>query len=193
MISRVLEYHRERKTTRFTLSYSGVRPRPGQFVALVIPGEKEIPLGVADYREGEVEIYIDSWNLAQWMISREKVILEGPFGRQLKLGNVKGISTGDLYHDLLFPLREARRMGFDAKLECLDECDTVFTSKERENWDLIIASVPREVIGKLPAGTLVYVRWAKMNCMAGVCGVCQIRGKLACVEGPFLEVEKVVD
>lgn len=32
-----------------------------------------------------------------------------------------------------------------------------------------------------------------MNCMMGVCGVCNVKGFLPCVEGPFMEVEKVVD
>ncbi|BCS91655.1 2-polyprenylphenol hydroxylase [Metallosphaera javensis (ex Sakai et al. 2022)] len=193
MISRVLEYHREGKSTRFLLEYHGRPPKPGQFLTVIAPGEKEIPLGVSDYRDGEVEVYVDSKGLAQWLIESKSVLVDGPFGRPLKLGNTRAISTGELYHDVLYPLREARRMGFDVGLECIDECDANFPSGRREHWDLVIASVPKERIRDLPPGTLVYVRWVKMNCMNGVCGVCQIKGNLACVEGPFLEVERVVD
>ena len=191
MISRVLEYHMEASSTRFTLEYNGVPPKPGQFVTVFI-GEREIPLGVSDYREGEIEVYVDSKTLAQKLMGSRMVLVDGPFGRPLKLGNIRAISTAELYHDVLFPLREARRKGFDVALECIDQCNVNFPSKKRA-WDITIASVPKERIRDLPQGTLVYVRWVKMNCMRGVCGVCQIRGNLACFEGPFLEVERIVD
>ncbi|AEB94430.1 2-polyprenylphenol hydroxylase [Metallosphaera cuprina] len=193
MISKVLEVHKEGRFTRFIISYDGKKPKAGQFVALVFPSEKEIPLGVADYREGELEIYVDSSQLASWIESRERVTIEGPFGRPLLLGNTMGITTRELHHDVLYPLREARRSGYDVSLKCLDGCEVNFPKKERDRWDVIIASLPKGRIREVPPKTLIYVRWVKMNCMNGACGVCNVNGYLACVEGPFIEVEKVVD
>ncbi|EHP68738.1 2-polyprenylphenol hydroxylase-like oxidoreductase [Metallosphaera yellowstonensis MK1] len=194
MYSKVLRVEPTRESTRVLLEYYGKEPSPGQFVGLVFPGESEIPLGVTDYKEGELELYVDSERLVQYLRKMSRVIVEGPFGKPVEIrGNVMGIAVGRLYHDLLYPLRIAKRKGYQASLNC-ESCTDEFQRPSQEvRWDLILASVPLEFIKTLPRNTLVYVRWVKMNCMMGVCGVCNVKGFLPCVEGPFMEVEKVVD
>lgn len=73
---------------------------------------------------------MDSKTLAQKLMGSRMVLVDGPFGRPLKLGNIRAISTAELYHDVLFPLREARRKGFDVTLECIDQCNVNFPLKE---------------------------------------------------------------
>ncbi|QKQ99553.1 2-polyprenylphenol hydroxylase [Metallosphaera tengchongensis] len=190
--SKVVEYSEVGKSHRIVFTFQGRRPLPGQFIALILPGEKEIPLGVTDYNDSTIEVYVDSPKLFKRILSSRYVVLEGPFGKPIPMGNTLGVATEDLFHDVLFPLREAKRKGFEASLECWGSCGADFPHREGVKWDVVVASVPREMLDKLPRSTMVYVRWVNMNCMAGVCGVCQVNGNLACVDGPFLELRKIV-
>ncbi len=168
-----------------------LNPKPGQFVSLVFP-KFEVPLSVTDYVNGVLYLHFSSERIYRELSKRREVLVKGPLGRPISLGKrVLGIAEGELYYDILFPLREAKRKGSEVAVVC-DGCESEFRRPlEGETWDTIVASVkdPKS----LPRNSLVYVRWVRMNCMMGVCGACELRGYLPCVEGPFLEVEKVVD
>ncbi|QIW24358.1 2-polyprenylphenol hydroxylase [Sulfolobus sp. S-194] len=170
------------------------KPLPGQFVSLIIPGEKEIPLSVTDYNERILFLHVSS-KIYDLIRDRKKILIKGPLGRPLKLtgSSLLGIAYKDLLYDILYILREAKRKGIDVKVRCI-ECDTKeFPKADDENADLIIASVPKDMISSLPKEALVYVRWVKMNCMLGVCGVCEIKENLVCIDGPLIKVSEIVD
>ncbi|MBB5252350.1 2-polyprenylphenol hydroxylase [Sulfurisphaera ohwakuensis] len=170
------------------------KPQPGQFVSLIIAGEKEIPLSITDYYEGILFLHV-SPKIYDLIRDRKKILIKGPLGRPLKLtvSSILGIAYKDLLYDILYILREAKRKGINVKVRCI-ECNTKeFPKADDEKADLIIASVPKDMISSLPKEALVYVRWVKMNCMLGVCGVCEIKENLACIDGPLIKVSKIVD
>ncbi|WP_338600503.1 2-polyprenylphenol hydroxylase [Sulfolobus tengchongensis] len=176
-----------------------IHPKPGQFVSLVLPSESEIPLGIGDYDEFSktLKLYIESEKLASRIGKR--VILKGPMGKPLDFSGLRtiiGVAYGNLYHDLLYPLRFASKIGIRVLAKCVD-CHIGYEEpKSLEEGDLIIVSMPLHLLHELnlPARkTLVYNRWVKMNCSLGVCGICEVKGKLVCVEGPFMRLEEVVD
>jgi hypothetical protein len=164
---------------------------PGQFISLVFP-KIEIPLSIGDYRNKILELNISSKKITDLLSQRQEVIIKGPIGKPIELyGKILGIAEGELYYDILFPLREAKRKGLDVAVKC-NECNSEFRNpKPDEKWDIILASVKN--IKTLPTNALIYTRWTKMNCMLGVCGICEVNGHLPCIEGPFLEVSKIVD
>lgn len=169
--------------------------QPGNFISLIFSSSAEIPLGVGDYEDNILTLYIESEKLAEMISKRNYLLVKGPLGRPIKLGNnVLGIGEGNFYFDLLYPLRYARRHGKNVKVIC-DNCETEFEkiNETNEIWDTILASVSRENVKKLPKEAYVYVRWVKMNCALGVCGVCQVKNILPCIEGPFVKVKEIVD
>jgi len=165
--------------------------KPGQFISLVLP-KMEIPLSIGDYKNNILELHISSANIVNILSHRREVIVKGPLGKPIELkGKVLGLAEGELYYDILFPLREAKRNGLDVAVNCTG-CNSEFRKPDsNEKWDTILASVKN--VKTLPRDALVYLRWIKMNCMLGVCGACEINGYLPCIEGPFLEVSKIVD
>jgi NAD(P)H-flavin reductase len=168
-----------------------LEPKPGQFITLVFP-KFEVPLSIGDYVDGVLYVHFSSEKIYQLLSKRMEVMVKGPLGRPIALGKkVLGIAEGGLYYDILFPLREAKRKGSEVAVNCKG-CRSEFREPLKgETWDTVIASV--RDYKALPSKSLVYVRWVKMNCMMGVCGVCEVKGNLPCVEGPFLEVERLVD
>lgn len=171
-----------------------IRPNPGQFISLIIPGKSEIPLSVSDYYNNILELHV-SEKIYKLIEGKKRLLIKGPLGRGIKLegSSILGIGYKELFYDILYILREAKRNGFSVKVKCI-ECETKeFDKAESENADMIIASVPQELITTLPKDAYVYVRWVKMNCMLGVCGVCEINRKLPCIEGPLIKVKELVD
>ncbi|EZQ04828.1 MULTISPECIES: hypothetical protein [Acidianus] len=166
---------------------------PGQFLTIIIP-PYEIPMGIGDAKNGLLTIFVESPKLFDLISRKDRVIVKGPLGRPIKLGNsVLGITDKMHYHDLIYPLRTAIRRGSKVGLVCND-CPEEFEKTEHlDGWDTILASVPREKLKELPSNSLVFVRWTKMNCMMGVCGVCEVNGYLPCIEGPFMQVSHIVD
>lgn len=190
-----VSFNKEFNVYEVTLNYSH-KPEPGQFVSLVFPNEAEVPLTVGDYDNEVLTLYIES----QRVVSRLKrnVIVKGPLGRPIsrKVKRVLGIIKDKInYLDLKYALKVFKKDGAEVKLICLTNCkiDEVEMTNDLENYDLILASVPESFIEKLPLNALVYVRWVKMNCGLGVCGECNYKGLLPCIEGPFVEVREIVD
>ncbi|MCY0859024.1 MAG: 2-polyprenylphenol hydroxylase [Sulfolobaceae archaeon] len=180
---------------KFLIKIPNLNPKPGQFISIIFPNEMEIPLSVADYRNDILEIYVASERIAKRISGH--VIIKGPLGREISLvGKVRAIVYGSYFYHILYPLREAKRRGLDVKVYCIN-CETQEFEKtdNLEQGDTILVSVPLELISKfnLPKDSLVHVSWVKMNCMLGVCGVCEIKGHLACVEGPVMRLSEVVD
>jgi len=169
-------------------------PLPGQYVSLVFPSENEIPLGIGDYYDGVLSLFIESEKIVNKIRDKKFVLLKGPLGKRIDLGRrILGIAEGNLYYDLLFPLRQAKRQGKEVKVLCKD-CESEFEEPSRdEDFDMILASVDYNEIKYLPPEAYVYVRWVKMNCNMGVCGICNINGHLPCIEGPFMKVKDLVD
>ncbi|BBD71965.1 hypothetical protein HS1genome_0354 [Sulfodiicoccus acidiphilus] len=187
----MLEVKEAGKVTRITVRYP-FRPEPGNFVSLVNPGQWEFPLAVGDYWMGRMELYVSSKRLSQWMKGREAVLLKGPLGTRLPaMREVLAFSTSVHLYDLLYPLREVVRGGGKARLVC-EDCDTEFVD-EVDRPEGVLVSVPPDKLMRMevPFPAYVYVRWANMNCMLGVCGTCVVGGRLACTSGPFLKVESV--
>ncbi|BBG24032.1 hypothetical protein [Sulfuracidifex tepidarius] len=173
--------HGEILKVKFPLS-----PKPGQFMTVLLDG-KEIPVGVYDYDEGELSIFMEKGNVMyNWLY------LKGPLGSPLSFKgytSVIGVSRGTLEHDLHYPLKVASKMGLESSL--------VHKIPEHVDDDtMILFSLPKEELTMIPPNVLrksfVYIRWVKMNCAVGVCGVCNYRGSLPCVDGPFLKGEKLV-
>ena len=189
----ILSYHFNEKFNvyEFTLKY-GIKPLPGQFISIIFPNEKEVPLSVGDYKDGILTLYIESEKLAKELREKRKVIVKGPLGKALPL-NVKSIlgiaKNNHNYLDINYVLKEGERRGIKTYLNC-EECGI---NSGVEDAEMIVASVPESEINRLPRKALVYVRWVKMNCGLGVCGVCAYKGFLPCIEGPFIEVDKIVD
>jgi len=167
------------------------RPEPGQFVSLITPGPREVPLSVGDWEDGTLTLFIESERLAKSL--GKYVYVKGPLGTPLELKGKKliAIAYGNRIYDLNYVIKSAERKGMDVYVKCY-ECSSKYPEPEDLNADVVVASVPKEMLGLLPKGSLVYVRWVRMNCMVGVCGKCEINGRLACVEGPFLRWEDVV-
>jgi hypothetical protein len=188
----ILSYHFNKRFNiyEFNLKY-GIKPLPGQFVNIVFPNEKEVPLSVGDYKDGILTLYIESEKLAKELEYKRRVIVKGPLGKALQL-NVKSIlgiaKTTYNYLEISYVLKEGERKGIKTYLNC-EECGI---NSGVNDADLIIASVPETDVNRLPHKALVYVRWVKMNCGLGVCGVCAYKGFLPCIEGPFIEVSKIV-
>ena len=171
-----------------------IKPLPGQFVSLVLSGEREVPLSITDYYNRVLLLHL-SEKLYERIKGRKRVIIKGPLGKPLRFKGRKilGIAYKDLFYDILYILREARREGYQVKVKCV-ECDTnEFERGDENNADMIIAAVPPEQLSTLPSDALVYVRWVRMNCMLGVCGICEINNKLTCIDGPLLKVSNIVD
>lgn len=190
----VIKYDKVNGVYKFLIKVSGLNPKPGNFISLIFPGEMEVPLSVADYYNDTLELYIASEKLAKRI--PKYVIVKGPLGRSIKLfGKVRAIAYSTYYYHILYPLRESKRLGLDVKVYCIN-CDTEFEKLDTpEKGDITLVSVSKEVLYKIniPLDSLVYISWIKMNCMMGVCGVCEVKGHLACLEGPFLEAKYVVD
>ncbi|AAK40923.1 2-polyprenylphenol hydroxylase [Saccharolobus solfataricus] len=176
-----------------------VKPKAGQYVSLILPSKAEIPLGVGDYDEdnNELRLYVESEKLANEIGKR--VILKGPLGKPLDFTNVRiivGIAYGKLYHDLLYPLKVAYRSKIETFAKCIDCKLNYEEPKNIEDADLILVSAPLQLLYelKIPGEkTLVYNRWVKMNCNLGVCGLCEVKGKLTCIDGPFMRFDDLVD
>lgn len=82
----------------------------------------------------------------------------------------------------------------EVKVYCLENCqDLEFETTDKIEGDMIISSAPKEDLHKLPSDSFVYLRWVKMNCTLGVYGECEYKGVIACVEGPFVQVSRIVD
>lgn len=172
-----------------------LKPLPGQFISLIIPSAKEIPLSITDYYQEILKLHL-SEKIFNIIKEKRRILVKGPLGKplNLKVSSILGIAYKDLFYDILYILREAKRSGLKVRVNCID-CDTneFLKASENEKFDLTIASVPQDLLNKVPKGSLVYVRWIKMNCMLGVCGVCELKDKLVCTDGPLLKVEEVVD
>ena len=171
-----------------------IKPLPGQFVSLILSGEGEIPLSITDYYDRVLILHL-SEKIYEKVKGRKRVIIKGPLGKPLRVKGRKilGIAYKDLFYDILYILREAKREGRSVKVKCI-ECNTnEFEKGDENNADTIIAAVPPEQITTLPSDALAYVRWVKMNCMLGVCGACKISDKLVCIDGPLLKVSDIVD
>ncbi len=161
-------------------------PKPGQFITVLLNG-KEIPLGVYDYDEGELSIFIE-----KGVVRDDWLYLKGPLGSPIQLDGhdvVIGVSKGTLEHDLHYPLKVASKMGLRTSL--VHEVPSNI-----EDNALVLVSLPEEEVSLIPSHVLrksfVYVRWVKMNCAVGVCGVCNYKGSLPCIEGPFLKGDRLV-
>jgi len=168
-------------------------------VSLILPSKAEIPLGVGDYDEGnnKLKLYVESEKLANEIGKR--VILKGPLGKPLDFTNVRtivGIAYGKLYHDLLYPLKIAYQNKIETFAKCIDCKLNYDEPRSIEDADLILVSAPLQLLYglKVPRKkTLVFNRWVKMNCNLGVCGVCEVKGKLTCIDGPFMRLDDLVD
>jgi len=171
-----------------------IRPLPGQFVSLIISGEREIPLSVTDYYDKVLILHL-SEKIYEKIKDKKRVLIKGPLGRAIKFEGRKilGIAYKDLFYDILYILREAKRKGYIVKVKCIECFTNEFENGDENDADMIIAAVPKEQISTLPSKALVYVRWVKMNCMLGVCDVCKIGNKLTCIDGPLLKVSEIVD
>ncbi len=169
-------------------------PLPGQYISLIFPSENEIPLGIGDYYNGVLTLFIESEKIVKKLLNKKYLLLKGPLGRGIKMGRrILGIAEGNLYYDLLYPLREAKRQGKEVKVLCKN-CESEFEEPSKdEDFDTILVAVDYNEIKYLPPEAYVYVRWVKMNCNMGVCGVCNIKGHLPCIEGPFMKVKEIVD
>ncbi|ARM76281.1 2-polyprenylphenol hydroxylase [Acidianus manzaensis] len=169
---------------------------PGHFISIIFPSISEIPLGVGDYHNNILSLYIESEKIIKLLKEKNEILVKGPLGKPIKLGDkILGIGKGKLYYDLIYPLRYASRQGKKISVFC-EDCNTEFekVNEITGDWDTIISSVPKEEISNLPKNAYVYVRWVKMNCSLGVCGVCNINNKiLPCIEGPFIKVKELVD
>lgn len=176
-----------------------VKPKAGQYVSLILPSKAEIPLGVGDYDEGnnKLKLYVESEKLANEIGKR--VILKGPLGKPLDFTNVRtivGIAYGKLYHDLLYPLKIAYQNKIETFAKCIDCKLNYDEPRSIEDADLILVSAPLQLLYglKVPRKkTLVFNRWVKMNCNLGVCGVCEVKGKLTCIDGPFMRLDDLLD
>jgi NAD(P)H-flavin reductase len=190
MFSRVLSVFKEGPVNRIEVEFPS-EPKPGQFVSVIIKGPKEIPLSVGDWEDNKLTLFVESEALAKSF--GRYVMVKGPLGRPLDLRGKRliAIAYRNQVFDLNYVLKSAQRRGMEVYVKCY-ECKTPYPEPKELDADLIIASVPREMVKSLPRNSLVYVRWAKMNCMVGVCGKCEVNGKLACSDGPFLRWEDVV-
>jgi NAD(P)H-flavin reductase len=177
---------------RIRLRYP-IKPLPGTFVSIISPGQWEIPLAVGDYWEGELELYVGSKKIFEWLSGRRRVTVKGPLGSPLPpMRRVLAFASPDHYYDLLYPLREVVRAGGRAKLVC-PGC-TEFDDHVDSHDGVLVSAHPSELEGMaFPLPAYLYVRWVKMNCMLGVCGVCSVGGKLACTSGPFMRVNSIED
>ncbi|MCY0849927.1 hypothetical protein [Sulfuracidifex metallicus] len=163
-----------------------VEPEAGQFVTILNDG-KEIPLGIYDYVAGTLHLIIEKGDFRyNW------AYIKGPLGKGIdltKFNEIIGVAQAGLEHDIHYPLVKAERMGIRTRL--LDFIPTYVPGDA-----LLIISLPKEKINTISrdilSRSLIYVRWVKMNCSVGVCGVCSYRGYLPCIEGPFMEGEKIV-
>ncbi|WP_236751735.1 2-polyprenylphenol hydroxylase [Acidianus sp. HS-5] len=169
-------------------------PLPGQYISIILPSENEIPLGIGDYEDGVLTLFIESEKIIKKLLNKKYLLLKGPLGREIRLGRrILGIAEGNLYYDLLYPLRQAKRQSKEVKVLCKG-CESEFEEPSKdEDFDTVLAAVNYNEIKYLPPEAYIYVRWVKMNCTMGVCGVCNIKGHLPCVEGPFMKVKDLVD
>ncbi len=163
-----------------------IRPEPGQFMTILTEG-KEIPVGVLDYEDGELSFFLERGD-----IRHSWVYLKGPLGTRIPLEGyhqVIGISNGTWDHDLHYPIKVASAKGIPSRI-------SHDIPAKVEDDTLLLISLPREELRLLSPQVLmrsmVYARWVKMNCAVGVCGVCEYRGFLTCVEGPFIRGDKLV-
>ena len=190
MFSRVLSVDKKGEVHEIRVEFPR-EPKPGQFVSVVLPGPKEVPLSVGDWERDVLTLFVESERLAKSF--GRYVMIKGPLGRPLKLEGRRlvAIAFRNYVYDLNYVLKKAKEMGMEVYVKCY-ECSSPYPEPQGLDGDLVIASVPKEMVKDLPKGTLVYSRWAEMNCMMGVCGKCLVGKKLACVDGPFLVVEDVV-
>ena len=190
MFSKVLSVARKGEVHEIRVEFPR-EPKPGQFVSVVLPGPKEVPLSVGDWERDVLTLFVESERLAKSF--GRYVMVKGPLGRPLKLEGRRlvAIAFRNYVYDLNYVLRKAKEKGMEVYVKCY-ECSSPYPEPQGLEGDLVIASVPKEMVKDLPKGTLVYSRWAEMNCMVGVCGKCLVGKKLACVDGPFLVVEDVV-
>ncbi len=193
----VLEKRRDGSIYEVDISFDKF-PEAGQFVSLIIPNENEIPLGVGDYdyERNILKLYIESERLFNRIGKR--VLIKGPLGNPINLTKVKkviGIAKGEYYHDLIYPLKMAKLQGIKVYAKCIN-CKLNYEEPTEFEADLFLVSLPFQDLSmiNLPKEkTIVYVRWVKMNCMLGVCGVCEVKGNLVCIKGPFMRLDEIVD
>ncbi|MEM0373523.1 MAG: 2-polyprenylphenol hydroxylase [Sulfolobaceae archaeon] len=174
-------------------------PKPGQYISIVLPLEGEYPLSIGDYNNDILTLYVESRKIIEKISKLSNILIKGPLGIPIDLNGerILGISIGKYCYDLNYPLLYGIRQGKIARLYCIEncECEEIPRVKEMEHYDTILASLPLDLVKKieLPKNSYVYVRWVKMNCMLGVCGVCEFNGYLPCIQGPFMRLERIVD
>ena len=173
-----------------------INPAPGQFISIIFSGRTEIPLNIGSYRDGIIDLYIESEKLYNMIPDTGGYILvKGPLGKGIDIERGKrliGIAYRSWIYDLKYILENAEKRGIDVRVKCI-ECTSKYKEPDTLENSQIIASVPREYIGKLPRNSLILARWVKMNCMLGVCGVCRIGNTIPCIQGPFIRVDQVVE
>jgi hypothetical protein len=165
-------------------------PSPGQFVSLVVPGQGEYALAIGGYEESGLILYVESLRLRRILTRGSKVLIKGPLGRPLDLraSKVIGAAEGKHKYDLLFPLHKSREGGAEVMLIELREL------KEEGGAEVLISAGLDSLKGlRLRKDWFLFVRWVKMNCMLGVCGICEFKGIIPCVEGPFVRVWELED
>jgi hypothetical protein len=173
------------------------KPKLGQFFSIIIPAESEYPVSIGDYKDNILIFHIESKKIIDKIF--DYIIIKGPLGRPINIvGNrVVGVSYGSWCYDLYYPLYESYRQGKDVKMFCIDCLCDDFEKVNEIKGDTILISAPYEILSKLNIKEkkviYAYIRWAKMNCMLGVCGVCEFKGIISCIQGPYIEVEKIVD
>jgi len=195
MYYEVLEKRKINDIYEINIANFKAKPKAGQFVSLIIPNETEVPLGVGDYDENSsiLKLYIESENLVKKIGKR--VIIKGPLGRPLDFTGAKsvlGVSNKKLFHDISYPLKIASKNGIKVSTTLIEYGQEM----NKFEADMIIVSLPLNEIKKYnfpERKTFIYNRWVKMNCMLGVCGICEIKGKLACIQGPFMRLDEIVD
>ncbi len=175
-----------------------IRPKPGQFISVIFPFRGEVPLSVGGSGNGVLELYIESERLYKALThGRRYVLVKGPLGRPLEIDDgyrYVFIAYRNWIYDLKYLIEEARRRNVSTEVKPVEDESSYTRALEEisKRYDSrIVASVPRDWVARLPKRSLVYVRWVKMNCMLGVCGVCSLGRILPCIDGPFIEAGMV--
>lgn len=76
--SRVIKVEPDYKYNSYrVIIQSAIDPLPGQFISVIFPSEREIPLTVADYENNLLTVYIDSTTLQKRFMEKKKVLLKG--------------------------------------------------------------------------------------------------------------------
>ncbi len=175
-----------------------IGPKPGQFISVLLPSRSEVPLSVGGSGDGVLELYIESERLYKALTQgKSYVLVKGPLGRPLEIDDEYRyvfVAYRNWIYDLKYLIEEARKRNATAEVKLVEDESSYARALEeisREHDSRIVASVPRDWVARLPKRSLVYVRWVKMNCMLGVCGVCSLGRILPCIDGPFIEAGMV--